>query len=106
MSKRTGGSGPAADPAALNRLVHEPARLAVMALLYVEESADFTLLMNRTGLTWGNLSAHMSRLEEGGYIEVVKSFKGRKPNTTLRLTKLGREAFRDYSKKMKQLISP
>ena len=104
MGKRTGGSG-SADPAELDRLVHEPARLAVMALLYVVESADFTFLMNQTGLTWGNQSAHMSRLEEGGYIEVVKSFKGRKPNTTLCLTRRGREAFRDYSKKMKQLIS-
>ena len=47
----------------LDRLVHEPARLAVMALLYVVESADFTFVMNQTGLTWGNLSAHLSKLE-------------------------------------------
>ena len=105
MAKRPGGTG-SGDRAALDRLVHEPARLAVMAQLYVVESADFTLLMHRTGLTWGNLSAHMSKLEEGGYIEVVKSFRGRRPNTTLRLTRQGREAFREYGRKMKQFISP
>jgi DNA-binding MarR family transcriptional regulator len=88
----------------LDRLVHEPARLAVMALLYVIESADFTFLMNQTGLTWGNLSAHMSKLEEAGYIEVEKSFKSRRPNTILRLTPHGREAFHKYALKMKQVF--
>jgi DNA-binding MarR family transcriptional regulator len=90
--------------AELNRLVHEPARLAVMAVLYVVESADFIFLMNQTGLTWGNLSAHMSKLEEAGYLEVEKRFKGRRPNTTLRLTPLGREAFHEYALKMKQVF--
>lgn len=88
----------------VDRLVHEPARLAVMALLYVIESADFTFLMNQTGLTWGNLSAHMSKLEEAGYLEVEKSFKGRRPNTTLRLTPQGRAAFHTYAQKMKQIF--
>jgi DNA-binding MarR family transcriptional regulator len=88
--------------AEIDRLVHEPARLAVMALLYVVDSADFTFLMNQTGLTWGNLSAHMSKLEDGGYVEVEKSFKGRRPNTSFRLTTQGREAFRAYAVKMKQ----
>jgi DNA-binding MarR family transcriptional regulator len=88
----------------LDRLVHEPARMAIMALLYVIESADFTFLMNQTGLTWGNLSAHMSKLEEAGYLEVEKSFKGKRPNTTLRLTPQGRAAFHEYSRKMKQVF--
>ena len=88
----------------LDRLVHEPARLAVMALLYVVESADFTFLMNQTGLTWGNLSAHMSKLEEAGYLEVEKAFKGRRPNTTLRLTRKGRGAFQAYARRMKQIF--
>lgn len=86
----------------VDRLVHEPARLAVMSLLYVIDSADFTFLMNQTGLTWGNLSAHMSKLEEASYVEVEKSFKGRRPNTSFRLTSQGREAFRAYALKMKQ----
>lgn len=95
------------DLSALNeidRLVHEPARLMLMAVLYVVESADFTFLMNHTGMTWGNFSAHMSKLEEAGYLEVEKTFKGRRPNTVLRLTPLGREAFRSYRKKMLQVL--
>ena len=75
-----------------------------MALLYVLDSADFTFLMNQTGLTWGNLSAHMSKLEEAGYLEVEKSFKGKRPNTLLRLTTRGREALQKYVHKMKQVF--
>jgi DNA-binding MarR family transcriptional regulator len=88
----------------IDRLVHEPARLMLMAVLYVIDSADFTFLMNQTGMTWGNLSAHMSKLEEGGYIEVEKSFKGKRPNTMLRLTPQGRTAFQAYRQKMKQVL--
>ena len=88
----------------LDRLVHEPARLAVMALLYVVESADFTFLINQTGLTWGNLSTHLSKLEEAGYLAVEKSFRGRRPNTSLRLTAQGRAAFGEYARKMKQVF--
>jgi DNA-binding MarR family transcriptional regulator len=88
----------------LDRTVHEPARLAVLALLYVVESADFTFLMNQTGLTWGNLSAHLSKLEEAGYLAVEKTFKGKRPNTMLRLTSQGREAFLGYARKMKQVF--
>jgi DNA-binding MarR family transcriptional regulator len=90
--------------AEVDRLIHEPARLAVMALLYVVESADFIFLMNQTGLTWGNLSAHMSKLEEAGYIEVVKSFKGKRPNTMMRLTQAGRVAFQAYRQQMKRVL--
>jgi DNA-binding MarR family transcriptional regulator len=90
--------------AEIDRLVHEPARMAVMSLLYVVASADFTFLMNQTGLTWGNLSAHMAKLEEAGYIEVEKAFKGKRPNTTLRLTDKGRLAFRQYAMQMKQVF--
>ena len=90
--------------AEIDRLVHEPARLAVMALLYVVDSADFTFLMNQTGLSWGNLSTHMSKLESAGYLQVEKSFKGRRPNTTLRLTATGRSAFQQYRSKLKQVL--
>lgn len=88
----------------IDRLVHEPARLAVMALLYVIESADFTFVMNQTGLSWGNLSAHLSKLEEAGYLEVQKSFKGRRPNTNLRLTAAGRSALQEYRRSLKQVL--
>jgi DNA-binding MarR family transcriptional regulator len=88
----------------IDRLVHEPARLMLMAVLFVIDSADFTFLMNQTGMTWGNLSAHMSKLEEAGYLEVEKSFKGKRPNTMLRLTPQGRAAFQAYRLKMKQVL--
>jgi DNA-binding MarR family transcriptional regulator len=90
--------------AELDRLVHEPARLAVMALLYVVDSANFTFVMNQTGLTWGNLSTHLSKLEAGGYVQVEKSFVGKRPNTDLRLTPEGRAAFSEYVMKMKQVL--
>jgi DNA-binding MarR family transcriptional regulator len=90
--------------AELDRLVHEPARLAIMALLYVVESANFTFVMNQTGLTWGNLSTHISKLEAGSYVEVEKSFVGKRPNTNLRLTPEGRTAFSEYVTKMKQVL--
>jgi DNA-binding MarR family transcriptional regulator len=80
----------------LDRVIHEPARLLVMATLYVVDSADYTFLKGQTGLTWGNLSSHLTKLEEAGYVEVEKKFKGRKPNTMLRLTAEGRAAFRAY----------
>lgn len=90
--------------AGIDRLVHEPARLMLMAVLYVIDSADFTFLMNQTGMTWGNLSAHMSKLEEAGYLAVEKSFKGKRPNTMLRLTPQGRDAFQTYRQTMKQVL--
>ncbi len=88
----------------VDRLIHEPARLKLIALLYVLDSADFTFLMGQTGMTWGNLSTHMSKLEKAEYIEVVKTFKGKRPNTMLRLTDAGREAFNNYRKQMQQLF--
>ena len=90
--------------AEIDRLVHEPARLAIMALLYVVDSADFTFMVNQTGLSWGNLSAHMSKLEEAGYLDVEKSFKGRRPNTNLRLTTAGRNALDEYRRCLKQVL--
>lgn len=88
----------------IDRLIHEPARLMIMAYLYVVEAADFTFLMRQTGLTWGNLSSHMSKLEAAGYIEVEKEFVERKPRTMLRLTKEGRKAFQEYRKQMEQVF--
>ena len=88
----------------IDRIIHEPARLMILALLYVVESGDFTFLMRQTGLTWGNLSSHMSKLEAAGYIEVEKEFVGRKPRTMLRLTDEGRAAFQEYVQSMKQVF--
>ena len=86
------------DIANLDRLIHEPARLAIVAVLSACESADFAYLLNATELNKGNLSSHLSKLEEGGYVTIVKSFKGKYPNTTCSLTSAGRRAFNLYRK--------
>lgn len=84
----------------IDRLIHEPSRLAIMANLFVIESADFVFLLNRTGMTSGNLSSHMSRLTGAGYVEEKKEFVGRKPRTMYTLTDAGRKAFENYRKAM------
>ncbi len=89
----------------IDRLIHEPARLMILAHLYVVESADFLFLMRQTQLTGGNLSSHMSKLEEAGYIKVEKEFVGKKPHTILRLTDEGRAAFREYVQNLKQVLN-
>lgn len=89
----------------IDRVLHEPARMQIAALLYMLESADYTFVMNQTGLSWGNLSAHLSKLEEAGYLQIEKSFKGKRPNTNLRLTDQGREAFRSYANNMRSFFS-
>ena len=88
----------------IDRLIHEPARLMIMAHLYVVESADFLFLQRQTGLTWGNLSSHASKLEAAGYVKVEKEFVGKKPHTMLHLTENGRAAFQNYRKNMKQVF--
>jgi DNA-binding MarR family transcriptional regulator len=88
----------------IDRIVHEPARLMILAVLYVVESADFVFLLNQTGLTRGNLSSHMTKLEAAGYIEVKKEFVDRIPRTLLRLTDQGRAAFQAYRQKMIQVL--
>jgi DNA-binding MarR family transcriptional regulator len=82
----------------LDRVIHEPGRLKIMTHLYIVESGDFVYLMRTTGLTRGNLSSHMTKLEKVGYVEVIKEFVNRKPVTMLSLTEDGRKAFQDYRK--------
>ena len=88
----------------IDRLIHEPSRLMIMAQLYVVQSADFLFLQHQTQMTPGNLSAHLSKLEAAGYVEVTKEFIERKPHTALALTKKGREAFKEYRRKVKQFV--
>ena len=88
----------------IDRLVHEPARLVVMASLYVVESADYTFLMRQAGLTWGNLSAHLSKLEEAGYIQIEKTYRGKRPYTLVRLSDNGRIVFKNYMVQMKTVL--
>jgi len=88
----------------LDRVVHAPARLRVLTTLYVVDSADSVFLVRQTGLTWGNLATHLSKLEEAGYVAIEKAFRGRKPHTTVRLTDRGRGAFRSYKNSLKQVL--
>jgi len=89
----------------IDRLIHEPTRLMIMTQLYVVESADFLFLQHQLQMTPGNLSSHLSKLEEAGYVEIVKEFIERKPHTALELTKKGRNAFREYQQNLKQVFS-
>jgi len=90
--------------AEINRVIHEPARLLLVATLSVVESADFLFLMNQTQLTRGNLSSHLSKLEAAGYVEIKKEFVEKIPRTLLRLTEEGRNAFVEYRQKMQQVL--
>ena len=88
----------------IDRVIHEPARLRILGQLYVIDSADFLFVMQQTGLTQGNLSSHMSKLESARYIEVRKEFVGKRPRTILRVTAEGRAAFEAYVAQMKTLL--
>jgi DNA-binding MarR family transcriptional regulator len=89
----------------IDRTIHSPARLMVMTYLYAVESADYIFLQNLTGLTWGNLSSHLSKLEEDGYIAIEKEIVGKKPHSMVHLTESGRAAFREYKQSMQQVLS-
>lgn len=75
-----------------------------MAHLFVVERADFLFLMRQTGLTWGNLSSHLSKLESMEYVTIAKEFLGKKPHTMLRIRDRGRAAFQGYRRNMKQAL--
>jgi DNA-binding MarR family transcriptional regulator len=88
----------------IDQVIHASARLMVLSYLYVVESVDYVFLKNQTGLTWGNLSTHLTKLEEAGYVAVEKGYKGKKPHTKIYLTPQGRSAFRDYKKSMQKVL--
>lgn len=92
------------EPVEFDRLIHEPARLILMANLYVVDEADFVYLSRQTGLTAGNISSHMAKLEEAGYIHIAKQFVDKKPRTIYQLTQLGRGAFDDHKQKLNGLL--
>jgi DNA-binding MarR family transcriptional regulator len=87
--------------ASIDRVIHEPVRLMLMTVLYAANEADFLYLQRECGLTQGNLSSHLARLEEAAYISIEKTFKGKYPLTICRLTRKGREAFESYAQKMR-----
>ena len=80
----------------LDPLLHSQLRLAVMSLLISVESAEFTFIRDKTQSTAGNLSVQLEKLSQAGYITVEKSFRGKKPVTTCKVTKQGIQAFEEY----------
>jgi len=92
------------DLAGLDRLIHEPARLVLTAILSVVESADFLYLQRETGLTKGNLSSHLAKLEEARYITIEKTYRGRVPLTLVRLTDAGAAAYKAYRTRFKKFL--
>ncbi len=91
--------------AVLDRLIHDPTRLTLISLLFVVESADFVFLKTQTNLTAGNISSHMTKLENAGYVMVKKRFVGKRPQTMFRLTAKGRRAFDKYRNILSDALS-
>ncbi|MEW6237352.1 MAG: transcriptional regulator [Candidatus Omnitrophota bacterium] len=104
MKSKESHSGDFQSLPEIDRLVHEPARLAIMAVLYAVDCADFLFVMRQTSLTRGNLSSHMSKLEEAGYLEIKKEFVDKIPRTLLRITPKGRQALKAYRENMNEVL--
>jgi DNA-binding MarR family transcriptional regulator len=88
----------------IDKLVHEPARLLLMAHLYVVDGADFVYLLDQTGLTAGNVSSHMRKLVAADYVEMEKAFVGNRPQTTYSLSRAGRKAFEAYRENIAEIL--
>lgn len=88
----------------LDRLVHEPARLMIITILSAVDLADFLYLQRESGLTKGNLSSHLSKLEAAGYIEIQKTYRGKIPLTVCSLTETGQRAFNEYREQLKHFV--
>jgi DNA-binding transcriptional ArsR family regulator len=88
----------------LDRVVHEPARLAILTVLSAAAEVEFLFLQRITGLSKGNLSSHTQKLEAAGYLETVKVFRGRIPVTSFRITDEGRVALKAYHKQLRALL--
>jgi DNA-binding transcriptional ArsR family regulator len=87
----------------LDRLIHEPGRLAILTVLSSVKDADFVFLQRATGLTKGNLSSHLTKLEEAGLVDIEKRFVRKKPNTKVALTALGKRRIADHWRRLERL---
>lgn len=88
----------------LDDMIHSRIRLAIMSVLIAVGDADFNFLKDKTNATDGNLSVHLKKLEDAGYVEITKKFVKRKPVTKAKLTDLGKQAFSEYIKNLEKLI--
>jgi len=91
-------------PSKFDRMIHQPARLAIIAVLAGCESADFTYLLNATEINKGTLSKNLSALEEVAYVKITKGYKGKIPNTSVKLTAKGRRAFTKYRRQHRRFL--
>ncbi len=89
----------------LDRVIHEPGRLMIVALLSGIEEADFLYLLHETEMNKGTLSSHLARLEEAGYVEITKTYRGKVPQTRLKLTRAGRKAFAQYRERVQDALA-
>lgn len=87
----------------INRVVHEPVRLAILKIMTSAKKVDFNFLLTTLGLTKGNLATHINKLETADFIEVKKEFRGKMPHTSYRITRTGRRQFQKYWENMKEL---
>jgi len=88
----------------IDQIIHAPARLRILMMLYVVESLDYVFLKNQSGLSWGNLATHLGKLENAGYINVIKGYQGKIPQSQIQLTTNGRKAFRSYKNTLQQIL--
>jgi len=101
MSENNSLENPLAD---IDQIIHAPARLRILMMLYVVESLDYVFLKNQTGLSWGNLATHLGKLEDAGYINIIKGYQGKKPQSQIQLTASGRKAFQSYKNTLQQIL--
>jgi DNA-binding transcriptional ArsR family regulator len=88
-----------------DKIIHEPARIVLLSILNAVEEVDFTFLLNETGLSQGNLSSHLSKLESAGYINIEKTFRKKRPRTIISMVENGKIAFKEYLKTMKKFYN-
>ena len=105
MSKSNDGQSVSVALSGIDRVIHEPARLSILAVLRAFESTDFTFLLRQTELSRGNLSSHLSKLESAGYVDIAKEFVEKVPRTLVRLTDAGCEAVATYRTEMDRILA-
>ena len=88
-----------------DKIIHEPARIVLLAILFAADQVDFTFLLNETGLSQGNLSSHLSKLEKAGYVLIEKTFYKKRPRTLISMNEKGKSAFEEYLKTMKEFYN-
>lgn len=105
MSRTRKATDAAADLSGIDRIIHEPARLSILAVLRAFETTDFLFLLKQTELSRGNLSSHLSKLESAGYVDITKEFVEKVPRTLVRLTDTGHKAIATYRAEMDRVLS-